>query len=239
MGELHLEIIIDRLKREYKVECSSGKPQVKYRETISKTVEHEHLREKQTGGAGQYAKIKIIMEPAERGAGFVFDNKIKGGSIPTEYIPAVKSGFAMACSGGVLAGFPLMDFKVTLIDGKAHDVDSSTMAFELAAIDCFKEAAKLAGPILLEPIMKIEVVTPNDYIGDVIGDLNKRRGMIQKQDMMVNSVTITAHVPLGEMFGYTTDLRSQSQGRATSTMEFDHYAKAPDHVVAEVREPGE
>ena len=236
MGELHLEIIIDRLKREYMVECSAGKPQVKYRETISKTVEHVHLREKQTGGAGQYAKIKIIMEPAGRGEGFVFVNKIKGGNIPTEYIPAIESGFAMACTGGILAGFPLMDFKITLIDGKAHDVDSSTMAFELAAIDCFKEAARLAGPILLEPIMKVSSITPLDYIGDVIGDLNKRRGKILKQDIMGNGVTITAHVPLGEMFAYETDLRSLSQGRASSTMEFAHYAKAPNSVVAEVRE---
>jgi len=235
MGELHLEIIIDRLKREYMVECSAGRPQVKYRETISKTVEHTHLREKQTGGAGQYAKIKIIMEPAKRGEGFVFVNKVKGGNIPTEYIPSVESGFAMASTGGILAGFPLMDFKITLIDGKAHDVDSSTMAFELAAIDCFKEAARLAGPILLEPIMKISSITPLDYIGDVIGDLNRRRGKILKQDIMGNAVTVTAHVPLGEMFAYETDLRSLSQGRASSSMEFAHYAKAPSHVVAEVK----
>ena len=239
VGELHLEIIIDRIKREYSVECSVGKPQVKYRETISKTIEHFHAREKQTGGSGQYAKMKIIMEPAERGEGFVFVNKIKGGSISTEYIPAIEKGFRTASAGGVLAGFPLMDFKVTLIDGDTHDVDSSTMAFELAAIDCFKEAAIKAGPILLEPMMKVEVTTPLDYVGDVIGNLNKKRGIIHEQIIAGNGVSVIATIPLGEMFGYVTGLRSSTQGRGNFTMEFSHYAKAPSSVVAEVKGTGE
>lgn len=235
MGELHLEIIIDRMKREYNVECSVGPPQVKFRETITRTVEHSHLRSKQTGGSGQYAGMTIIMEPAKRGEGFVFINKVKGGNIPTEYIPAIKFGFENQSLGGVIAGYPLMDFKVTLIDGKKHDVDSSTMAFELAARDCFKEAARMARPVLLEPIMKVEVITPDDYIGDVMGDLNRRRGMVQGQEVRGNAINISALVPLSELFGYATVLRSASQGRATFTMEFNSYAQVPRNVLEKMR----
>ena len=235
MGELHLDIIIDRLKREYGVGCNIGEPQVKYRETITKKVEHYHSRVKQTGGSGQVAKMKIIMEPAELGEGFVFVNEIKGGNIPTEYIPAIEFGIRSEALFGVLAGYPTMDFKVTLIDGESHDVDSSTMAFELAARDCFKEAALKAGAIILEPIMKVNVLSPTDYVGDVIGDINKRRGMIQRQDMTDTGIDVTALVPLKEMFGYSTSLRSASQGRATFTMEFDHYSQAPNNVMEEIR----
>ena len=235
MGELHLDIIIDRMRREYSVGCNIGEPQVKFRETVTRRVEHSHTRRKQTGGSGQFAEMKIIIEPTETGEGFVFDNQIKGGNIPTEFIPAIEFGFENEAKCGVMAGFPTMDFKITLIDGKAHDVDSSTMSFELAARDCFKEAAKKAGPVLLEPIMKVVVLSPSDYVGDVIGDLNKRRGMIQQQTMTVSGgVDITAQVPLKEMFGYATSLRSASQGRATFTMEFDHYSKAPKALVEEM-----
>jgi len=235
MGELHLDIIIERMKREYQVDCNIGEPQVKFRETISKKVEHSHRRQKQTGGSGQFAEMKIIMEPGELGTGFVFDNQIKGGNIPTEYIPAIEFGFENQAKNGVLAGFPTMDFKIVLIDGKSHDVDSSTMAFELAARDCFKEAARMAGPKLLEPIMIVTVITPQDYLGDVNGDLNRRRGLIQNQDMSETGAVISAMVPLKAMFGYATALRSATQGRATFTMEFDHYDNAPSHILAELK----
>jgi len=234
MGELHLDVIVNRMKREYKVDCFVGAPQVKYRETINKKIEHYHSRHKQTGGAGQFAEMKIIMEPAERGSGFIFVNQIKGGVIPSEYIPAIEHGIKEASQSGVIAGYPFMDFKITLIDGKSHDVDSSTMAFELAARDCFKEAARKAEPILLEPIMKVEVLTPNDYMGDVMGDLQKRRGLIQNQEPKGNGVAIIANIPLAEMFGYTTSLRSITQGRATSTMEFDSYSIVPQNILEDI-----
>jgi len=235
MGELHLDIIIDRMRREYDVDCNIGAPQVAYRETITRTVEHMHKREKQTGGAGQFAVIKIIMEPAERGEGFVFVNAIRGGSIPTEYIPAIKTGFREQAKSSILAGYPCVDFKVTLIDGKHHDVDSSTMAFELAARDCFKEAAAKAGPTFLEPLMKVEVITPEDFVGDVIGDLSRRRGLIQGQEPRGNGTAVDAILPLASMFGYTTDLRSMTQGRATSTMEFNSYNIVPVNIAEEIK----
>lgn len=227
MGELHLDIIIDRMRREYNVECNVGKPRVAYRETIMQEVTHSHTRKKQTGGSGQYAEMKIVLLPAERGEGFVFINEIKGGNIPTEYIPAIEHGFREQAKSGILAGFPCVDFKVRLFDGKYHDVDSSTMAFELAARDCFKEAVAKARPVFLEPMMKIEVITPEDYVGDVIGDLTRRRGLVQGQEPRGNGTAVNAIVPLSSMFGYTTDLRSMSQGRATSTMEFNRYDTVP------------
>ncbi len=236
MGELHLEVIVERMRREYKVDCNIGAPQVKFRETITGTVEHTHTRRKQTGGAGQYAKMKIIMEPAERGNGFEFINQVKGGNIPTEFIPAVKFGFEQAALEGVIAGYPMMDFTVTLVDGDAHDVDSSTMAFELAARDCFKEAARMAKPVLLEPIMKMDVITPNDYVGDVSGSINKRRGNILSQEMLGSGMCISALVPLSELFGYTTVLRSASQGRATSSAEFNRYEVVPQNILAKMQE---
>lgn len=237
MGELHLEIIVERMKREFNVRCNIGKPQVKYRETISRMVEHEHLHEKQTGGSGQYAKMKAILEPGKRGDGFVFINRIKGGAIDTDYISAVERGIRLRSQNGVIAGFPTVDFTVTLIDGKTHAVDSSAFAFELAARDWFVDAARKARPILLEPIMKIKVVTPSDYLGDILGDLSRRRGNITNQDTMPGSgVSIECMVPLNEMFGYVTSLRSLSQGRATSTMEFNNYSVVPRNVLEQLRE---
>ena len=235
MGELHLDIIIDRMKREYDVACNIGAPQVKFRETIGKKAEHFEALHKQTGGSGMFAEIKATIEPAEAGEGFVFVNEIKGGNIPTEFIPSIEYGIKMQAQEGVLAGYPTMDFKVTLIDGKTHAVDGSQMSFELCARDWFKTAAKKASPVLLEPIMEVTVISPSDYIGDVIGDLNKRRGAIQSQDILPTGGNIVAMVPLKEMFGYTTNLRSMSQGRATFTMTFDHYEAAPRNIVAEIR----
>jgi elongation factor G len=235
MGELHLDIIIDRMMREYKVDCMVGEPQVKFRETILGKVTHRHKRAKQTGGSGQYADMEIILEPAEPGEGFVFESQIKGGAIDSEYIPSIKFGIENQAKTGVVAGYPTLDIKCTLIDGSTHDVDSSGMAFELAARDWFKEAAPKARPILLEPIMKVEVITPTDYIGDVIGDLNRRRGMIQEQDTNPSGSIVRAFVPLKQMFGYTTQLRSLTQGRGTSTMEFEKYAPASADVVEEVK----
>jgi len=234
MGELHLEIIIDRMKREFKVEANIGAPQVAYRETITKASEVEYTHKKQTGGAGQFAKIKLIFEPSEPGAGFVFESKIVGGNVPKEYIPGVEKGLEQAKETGVLAGFPMIDFKATLIDGAYHDVDSSVMAFEIAARAVFREGVPKCGPKLLEPIMKVEVVTPEEYMGDIIGDLNSRRGNISGMERRANAQVISAMVPLATMFGYVNSLRSMSQGRAQYSMQFSHYEQVPQHVADEI-----
>jgi len=227
MGELHLEIIVDRMRREFKVEANVGKPQVAYRESISETVVEEYRHIKQTGGHGQYGHVKLRLEPNGRGKGIEFINEITGGVIPKEFIPAIEKGVRGSCERGVLAGFPIVDVKVTLLDGSFHEVDSSAMAFEVAASLCLREAARKAGPILLEPIMKVEVVAPEEYLGSVIGDLNARRGRVMGMDASTGIQTITAEVPLSTMFGYATELRSASQGRATYTMEFSSYAPVP------------
>jgi elongation factor G len=234
MGELHLEIIVDRLKREFKVESNVGKPEVAYRESISKKVPCEYKYAKQSGGRGQYGHVLMEIEPAERGAGFIFDNDIVGGVIPKEFIPAIEKGVRDAMARGVLAGFPLVDMKCRLYDGSYHDVDSSAQAFEVAASLCFQEGAKKAGLHLLEPIMKNEVVVPEQYMGDVIGDLNSRRGRILGMNPRGNAQVIDAEVPLAGMFGYVTDLRSMTQGRATSSLHFSHYAPVPAAVQEEI-----
>jgi len=235
MGELHLEIIVDRMRREFKVEANVGAPQVAYRETITRTVEHTYTHKKQTGGSGQYAEVRIRFEPLPPGSGYQFENDVVGGTVPKEYIPGVEKGLKGSLDNGVLAGFPVIDFKATLFDGKYHDVDSSALAFEIAARACFKEGIAKAGPKLLEPIMRVEVVTPRDYMGDVIGDLNSRRGRITGQDQRGNAEVINAMVPLANMFGYVNTLRSMSQGRAQYTMHFDHYEQVPQAVADEVR----
>ena len=235
MGELHLDIKVDILKRTYKVDANIGAPQVAFREKISQRVEHGYTHKKQTGGSGQFAQIKIIAEPTPPGTPFEFENEIVGGSVPKEFIPEVEKGLESVLGSGVVAGFPVVDLKVTLIDGKYHDVDSSALAFEICARQCLKEALQMAKPVLLEPIMKVEVVTPEDYTGSVIGDLNSRRGQIQGQDMRGNANVINAMVPLMNMFGYVNNLRSMSQGRATFTMQFDHYSELPANVSAEVQ----
>jgi elongation factor G len=230
MGELHLEIIVDRMFREFKVEANVGKPRVAYRETIRMKVEQEGKYVRQTGGRGQYGHVWLRIEPKEAGTGFEFVNEIVGGVIPREYIPAVEKGIIEQMQNGVIAGYPVVDVKVTLFDGSYHDVDSNEMAFKIAGSMGFKEGAKKAKPVLLEPIMKVEVVTPEDYMGDVVGDLNRRRGVILGMDESPSGRVINAEVPLGEMFGYTTTLRSMSQGRATSSMEFKKYAEAPANI---------
>lgn len=230
MGELHLEIIVDRMRREYKVEANVGAPQVAYRETITKSAEVDYTHKKQTGGAGQFARVKILFEPLEPGSGYQFESKIVGGSVPKEYIPGVEKGISVVCNSGVLAGYPLIDFKATLIDGNYHDVDSSVMAFELAAKAAFKEGALKADPKILEPIMKVEVVTPDEYMGDIIGDLNSRRGQVNGMEPRGNAQVISANVPLSEMFGYVNNLRSLSQGRAQYTMIFAYYQQVPQHI---------
>ncbi|MET0873386.1 MAG: elongation factor G [Pseudolabrys sp.] len=235
MGELHLDIKVDILKRTYKVDANIGAPQVAFREKISQRVEHGYTHKKQTGGSGQFAQIKIIAEPTLPGTPFEFENEIVGGAVPKEFIPGVEKGLESVLGSGVVAGFPVVDLKVTLIDGKYHDVDSSALAFEICARQCLKEALQMAKPVLLEPIMKVEVVTPEDYTGSVIGDLNSRRGQIQGQDMRGNANVINAMVPLMNMFGYVNNLRSMSQGRATFTMQFDHYSELPANVSAEVQ----
>jgi elongation factor G len=235
MGELHLDIKVDILKRTYKVDANIGAPQVAFRERVTKRVEHSYTHKKQTGGTGQFAAITIIVEPNEPGKGYEFESKIVGGAVPKEYIPGVEKGLESVLSSGVVAGFPIVDVKVQLIDGKYHDVDSSALAFEIATRACFREALQMGKSVLLEPIMKVEVVTPEDYTGSVIGDLNSRRGQIQGQDMRGNANVINAMVPLMNMFGYVNNLRSMSQGRATFTMQFDHYAEAPANVSAEVQ----
>ncbi len=235
MGELHLEIIVDRMKREFKVEANVGAPQVAYRETISRTYEHDYTHKKQSGGSGQYARVKIKYEPLPPGGGYEFENDVVGGSVPKEYVPGVIKGLDSARGNGPLAGFPVIDFKATLVDGAYHDVDSSALAFEIAARANFREAIAKAGPKLLEPMMRVEVVTPEDYMGDVIGDLNSRRGQVQNMDSRGNARVIQAMVPLANMFGYVNNLRSMSQGRATYTMHFDHYEQVPQAVADEVR----
>ena len=234
MGELHLEIIIDRLRREYGVDCAIGAPQVAYRETISKPHTEIYTHKKQSGGSGQYAEVKIIFEPLERNQGVVFENKVVGGSIPKEFIPAVEKGIRVQADTGVLAGFPTVDFKYTLVDGKYHDVDSSALAFEIAAKACFREGMKKATPIILEPIMDVEVTTPQDHVGDVVGDLNRRRGHIQNQDSSGSTIIVRAQVPLKEMFGYISHLRSMTKGRASFTMQFHHYDPVPRNIAEEI-----
>lgn len=235
MGELHLDIKVDILKRTYKVDANIGAPQVAFREKITQRVEHDYTHKKQTGGSGQFAAIKIVCEPTPPGTPFTFENEIVGGAVPKEFIPGVEKGLESVIGSGPLAGFPVVDLKVSLIDGKYHDVDSSALAFEICARQCLREAMQRARPVLLEPIMKVECVTPEDYTGSVIGDLNSRRGQIQGQDMRGNANVINAMVPLMNMFGYVNTLRSMSQGRATFTMQFDHYAELPANVSAEVQ----
>jgi len=235
MGELHLDIKVDILKRTYKVDANIGAPQVAFRERITQRVEHSYTHKKQTGGTGQFAAVTLVVEPNEPGKGYEFESKVVGGAVPKEYIPGVEKGVESVLSSGVVAGFPVVDVKVQLIDGKYHDVDSSALAFEIATRACFREALQRGKSVLLEPIMKVEVVTPEDYTGSVIGDLNSRRGQIQGQDMRGNANVINAMVPLMNMFGYVNNLRSMSQGRATFTMQFDHYAEAPANVSAEVQ----
>ncbi len=235
MGELHLEIIIDRMKREFKVEANIGAPQVAYRETITKTNEIDYTHKKQSGGAGQFARVKIRFEPGEPGTGFIFENEVVGGNVPKEYIPGVEKGLEAQKETGVVAGYPTIDFKAVLFDGAYHDVDSSTMAFEIAARAAFREGITKCGPAILEPIMKVEVVTPDEYMGDVIGDLNSRRGQIQGMGQRGNAQVIDAMVPLATMFGYVNTLRSMSQGRAQYSMEFHHYEQVPSSVAEEIK----
>jgi elongation factor G len=230
MGELHLDIIVDRMKREFQVEANVGKPQVAYRETIRKSVEQEGKFVRQSGGRGQYGHVYLKIEPLPSGDGYEFVNGIVGGVVPREYIPAVDRGVQEQMENGVVAGYPMVDCKVTLYDGSYHDVDSSEMAFKIAGSMAFRDGAKNAGPVLLEPIMKVEVVTPEDYMGDVMGDLNRRRGLPQGMEDTPSGKSIRAEVPLAEMFGYATDLRSMSQGRAVYSMEFDKYAEVPQNV---------
>ena len=234
MGELHLDIIVDRMRREFKVEANVGAPQVAYRETFTKRTEIDYTHKKQTGGSGQFARVKMIIEPVEPGVGYEFDNKIVGGSIPREYIPGVEKGIESVRENGVLAGFPMIDFKVQLIDGAYHDVDSSVMAFEIAARAAFREASREAGAKLLEPIMAVEVVTPEEHMGDVIGDLNSRRGQVRGTESRGVAAVVNAMVPLANMFGYVNTLRSMSQGRAQYSMQFDHYEPVPQAVADEV-----
>ncbi|OEY86794.1 translation elongation factor G [Wolbachia pipientis] len=235
MGELHLEIIIDRVKREFNVDVSVGAPQVAYRETITKAVEIEYLHKKQSGGAGQFAKVKILFEPLEPGAGFQFEGKIVGGAIPKEYIPGVENGLELIKESGIISGFPVIDFKATLIDGAFHEVDSSPLAFELAAKGAFKEMANKAAPRILEPIMKVEIITPEEYMGDIMGDINSRRGQVSSMETRNNSTIIIALVPLANMFGYINILRSISQGRAQYSMHFSCYEQVPQYVVDELK----
>lgn len=236
MGELHLDIIVDRMRREFKVECNVGAPQVAYRETISKKVEVDYTHKKQSGGSGQYARIKLVFEPVEPGTPYEFTDTIVGGSVPKEYIPGVEKGLMSAKDSGSIVGFPVIDFKATLIDGAYHDVDSSVLAFEIAARAAFREAMQKAGPRLLEPMMAVEVVTPEEYMGDVIGDINSRRGQVQGMDQRGVAHVVSAMVPLANMFGYVNSLRSMSQGRAQYSMQFDHYEPVPQAVADEVKE---
>ena len=234
MGELHLEIIVDRLKREFKVECNTGKPQVAYRETFKNQVEQEYKYAKQSGGRGQYGHVFIRLIPQEPGKGYEFVDLIKGGVIPKEYIPAVDKGIQEAAQGGVLAGFPVVDFKVELYDGSYHEVDSSEMAFKIAGSMAFKEGVKKANPVILEPIMKVEIEVPEEYMGDVIGDVNRRRGQVNSMEDVHGVKKINAFIPLAEMFGYSTDLRSMTQGRGTYSMVFDHYDEVPSNIAEEI-----
>ncbi|MDP6788073.1 MAG: elongation factor G [Rhodospirillales bacterium] len=235
MGELHLEVLVDRMRREFRVDANVGPPQVAYRETISRTTEVDYIHKKQTGGAGQYARVKLRFEPLSQGSGFLFENGVRGGAVPREFVPGVEKGLKGSCESGVLSGFPVTDFKATLYDGDSHDVDSSVMAFEVAARAAFREGMHKSGPRLLEPIMRVEVVVPEEYMGDVIGDLNGRRGQVSGMDQRGNARVVMAMVPLATMFGYVNTLRSMSQGRAQFTMHFDHYAEVPRLVSEEVR----
>ncbi|MGO4574276.1 elongation factor G [Microvirga sp. 2TAF3] len=235
MGELHLDIKVDILRRTYKVDANIGAPQVAYRETITKKAEVDYTHKKQTGGTGQFARVKLVIQPNEQGAGFSFESKIVGGAVPKEYIPGVEKGLQSVVGAGVIAGFPVVDLKVELIDGAFHEVDSSALAFEIASRAALREGLQKGGSVLLEPVMKVEVTTPEDYTGSVIGDLNSRRGQIQGQDMRGNAVVINAMVPLANMFGYVNTLRGMSQGRANYTMQFDHYEQVPSNVAAEVQ----
>ncbi|WP_108884442.1 elongation factor G [Pseudoprimorskyibacter insulae] len=235
MGELHLDILVDRLRREFKVEANIGAPQVAYRETISHEVEHTYTHKKQSGGSGQFAEVKIIITPTEAGEGYSFESRIVGGAVPKEYIPGVEKGIKSVMDSGPLAGFPVIDFKVALIDGKFHDVDSSVLAFEIAARMAMREGMKKAGAKLLEPIMKVEVITPEDYTGSIIGDLTSRRGQVSGQDQRGNAIAIAAFVPLANMFGYINNLRSMSSGRAQFSMQFDHYDPVPQNISDEIQ----
>ena len=236
MGELHLEVIVDRMLREFKVEANVGKPQVAYRETIRKRVEKVEARfVRQTGGRGQFGHVVINLEPSP-GEGFQFENKIKGGVIPGEFIGPAENGMREALENGVKAGYPMVDVKVELVDGSYHDVDSSEMAFKIAGSMAIQEGARKANPVLLEPVMAVEVVTPEDFLGDVIGDLSRRRGKVQGQEQRGNALAVQAYVPLGEMFGYATDLRSSTQGRATYTMQFERYEEVPSNIAEEIVE---
>ena len=235
MGELHLDILVDRLKREFKVEANIGAPQVAYRETIGHEVEHTYTHKKQSGGSGQFGEVKMVITPTEPGEGYSFESKIVGGAVPKEYIPGVEKGIKSVMDSGPLAGFPVIDFKVSLLDGKFHDVDSSVLAFEIAARMCMREGMRQAGAKLLEPIMKVEVVTPEDYTGNIIGDLTSRRGQVQGQEPRGNAIAIEAFVPLANMFGYINNLRSMSSGRAQFTMSFDHYDPVPQNISEEIQ----
>ncbi len=235
MGELHLDILVDRMKREFGVEANIGQPQVAYRETLTQSADVDYTHKKQSGGSGQFARVKMTIEPGEPNSGFVFESKVVGGNVPKEYIPGVEKGIKSVMDNGILAGFPMLDVMVTLNDGAYHDVDSSVMAFEIAGRAGFRDGAKKAGPKLLEPIMKVEVVTPEEYLGGIMGDLNSRRGQVQGQEQRGNALVVNAMVPLANMFGYVNTLRSQSQGRAQFTMQFDHYAQVPQAVADEVQ----
>ena len=236
MGELHLEILVDRMKREFKVEANVGKPQVAYRETIRKKVEQEGKYIKQTGGRGQYGHVWITVEPLPPGGGYIFENKIVGGTVPREFVQPVNKGIEEALGSGVMAGYPVVDVKVALFDGSYHDVDSSELAFKIAGSMAFKDACRKANPVLLEPVMKVEVTTPEDYMGDVVGDLNRRRGKVNAMNQRGNARVIEALVPLAEMFGYATELRSISQGRAAYSMQFEHYEEVPPNISKEISE---
>ena len=235
MGELHLDILIDRLRREFKVEANIGAPQVAYRETIGQKIEHTYTHKKQSGGSGQYAEVKLEISPTEPGEGYSFESRIVGGAVPKEYIPGVEKGIKSVMDSGPLAGFPVIDFKVALIDGKFHDVDSSVLAFEIAARMGMREGLKRAGAKLLEPIMKVEVVTPEDYTGGIIGDLTSRRGKVTGQESRGNAIVINSFVPLANMFGYINTLRSMSSGRAQFTMLFDNYEPVPHNISEEIQ----
>jgi elongation factor G len=236
MGELHLDVLVDRMRREFKVEANVGKPQVAYRETITKAVEVEEKYSKQTGGRGQYGHVLMRLVPQEAGKGYEFDDQIKSGKIPKEFIPAVDKGIKEALTRGIMAGYPVVDVKVELYDGSYHDVDSSEMAFKIAGSQAFQKGARTASPVLLEPIMKVEVTTPEEFMGDVMGNLNSKRGQIDEMTDRGNAKVIRAEVPLAEMFGYATDLRSMTQGRANYSMEFHHYAPTPKNVADKIIE---
>jgi elongation factor G len=235
MGELHLEILVDRMKREFKVEANVGAPQVAYREYLAKKVDIDYTHKKQSGGSGQFGRVKFTVTPGERGTGIIFNDEVKGGNIPKEYIPSVEKGMRETAASGSLIGFPIIDFEIALYDGAYHDVDSSALAFEIAGRAAMREAAQKAGIKLLEPIMRVEVVTPEDYLGDVIGDMNSRRGQIQGTDTRGNAQCVEAMVPLANMFGYVNQLRSFTQGRAQYSMQFSHYDEVPANVAEEVK----